>query len=678
MKAITIVVTLIIFSFLLIYSPLAAAAISTRERQIQRDQSYQNRERSDDRVFSRFDFHGKSTLPVDSDNDGMPDSWETAHSLNPLDPSDAWLDSDSDQIINLFEYQLGAEPDNSSSPPTVTAGTAGDLIQALDNLPSGTVIRLREGIYALNYITFNNKVVMIQGGWNSAFTQRDLSQYQTILDGKEKGEILYFSSDGDQPVIILDGLYFINGTGNFGALNLLASETAFLRTSIYNCSFSQSTSTFYGGIIAMHNWDQSESDRTIANTLIAGNLASGICAQITEGTQARWRIINSTITSNENGGGDNGYGIDAFTLHTGILDIQIYNSILWGNAENDINVYGQTTVNSDYSDIGGVNAAGGAVYQPGSHNQNVEPRFFSSGNYHLQDISPCRDTGSNTYAPDQDLDGKIRPVGIADQGCYEYQTAPSPTPFPVSTFIGDGDYNGDGTDDIAIFRRGTGLWSVRGITRVYFGGAEDAPIPADWDGDSTADIGIFRSGSGLWAIRELTRVYFGASDDTAIPLQYNPSSACTMGIFRGSAALWAIRGVTRVYFGTSGDQPVPGDYDGDGTKEITLFRPSSGLWAMKNLSRLYFGGSVDAIVPGDYSGEGTWQCGIFRPSSGLWAIRGITRSYFGSSQDQAVPADYDGDSTDDLGIFRDSSGLWAVKGITRAYYGASGDIPVTR
>ena len=30
------------------------------------------------------------------------------------------------------------------------------------------------------------------------------------------------------------------------------------------------------------------------------------------------------------------------------------------------------------------------------------------------------------------------------------------------------DFDGDGTGDIAIFRTSLGLWSVRGITRVYY------------------------------------------------------------------------------------------------------------------------------------------------------------------------------------------------------------------
>ena len=40
----------------------------------------------------------------------------------------------------------------------------------------------------------------------------------------------------------------------------------------------------------------------------------------------------------------------------------------------------------------------------------------------------------------------------------------------------NGDYNGDGTSNIAIFRVGSGLWAIRGITRVYFGTSGDIPV----------------------------------------------------------------------------------------------------------------------------------------------------------------------------------------------------------
>jgi beta-lactamase superfamily II metal-dependent hydrolase len=247
-----------------------------------------------------------------------------------------------------------------------------------------------------------------------------------------------------------------------------------------------------------------------------------------------------------------------------------------------------------------------------------------------------------------------------------------------SSILASGDYDGDGSDDIAVFRSASGLWAVRGVTRVYFGGFSDIPVPGDYDGDGRSDIGIFRSISGLWAVRGVTRAYFGSSSDTAIPGDYDGDSRCDIGIFRPASGLWAIRGVTRVYFGGSTDEPVPGYFDADGSKDIGIFRGSSGLWAIRGVTRVYFGGSTDKVVPGDYNGDGLWEEGIFRGSSGLWAIRGVTRSYFGSGSDLPVPADYTGRGADSIGIFRGSSGLWAVNGVTRVYFGSTIDIPVTR
>ena len=256
--------------------------------------------------------------------------------------------------------------------------------------------------------------------------------------------------------------------------------------------------------------------------------------------------------------------------------------------------------------------------------------------------------------------------------------SPTPGPTPEKIVIDSGDYNGDGTSDIAIFRGSSGLWAVRGTTRLYFGSADDLPVSGDYNADGTTDISIFRGSSGLWAVRDVTRAYFGTSSDTAVPFRSTLSSACNIAIFRPSSGLWAVKGVTRVYFGTTGDTPVPGNYNGNGSAEVGIFRGASGLWAIRGVTRGYFGSSSDIPVPGDYTGSGSRQIGVFRPSSGLWAIRGVTRVYYGSSEDTPVPANYAGSGSDSIEIFRPSTGLWAARGETRIYYGGSGDIPVTR
>ncbi|MDP8235536.1 MAG: DUF1566 domain-containing protein [Candidatus Erginobacter occultus] len=199
------------------------------------------------------------------------------------------------------------------------------------------------------------------------------------------------------------------------------------------------------------------------------------------------------------------------------------------------------------------------------------------------------------------------------------------------------DFNGDGTQDITIFRPGSGLWAVRGVTRVYFGASGDAPVAGDYDGLGTAVPAVFRAGSGLWAARGVTRAYFGSFSDIPVPLQFNPSSACRIGIFRESSGLWAVREKTRFYFGGMGDTPVPGDYDGDGEIDFAIFRSSSGLWAVRGVTRAYFGSTSDiSIPPGRRAGIGvlwTGQSGIYQDYDDGYYRSGRTFSY-----QTAIPA----------------------------------------
>lgn len=257
---------------------------------------------------------------------------------------------------------------------------------------------------------------------------------------------------------------------------------------------------------------------------------------------------------------------------------------------------------------------------------------------------------------------------------------PTPTPIPTITpaflVLDSGDFDGDGTAEIAVFRPATGLWAMRGLSRFYFGLPGDIPVSGDYAGEGTAAAAIYRPSTALWAIRSLTRVYTGIAGGIPVPGDYAGDGSCDIAVFRDG--LWMIRSRTRVWFGRGGDLPVFGDYAGDGRAGIAVFRGESNLWAVRDFTRCYFGAAGDRPVPGDYPGDGFRVPAVYRPATGLWAVRDWTRLYFGRGGDYPVPAAFAGAGYDDPAVFRPATGLWAVRGQTRLYYGATGDLPTTR
>jgi hypothetical protein len=110
-----------------------------------------------------------------------------------------------------------------------------------------------------------------------------------------------------------------------------------------------------------------------------------------------------------------------------------------------------------------------------------------------------------------------------------------------------GDFDGDGTADIAVFRPTTGSWFIfnsgsNTVTAVGWGQNGDIPVEGDFDGDQRSDVTVFRPTTGQWFTFRST----------------NQQAAITA-------------------WGVPGDKPLSGDFDKDGKNDVAVFRPSDGI-----------------------------------------------------------------------------------------------------
>jgi len=273
--------------------------------------------------------------------------------------------------------------------------------------------------------------------------------------------------------------------------------------------------------------------------------------------------------------------------------------------------------------------------------------------------------GSTVYREENFICAPVMSVGTYAAGVVSVQG------------VGPGDYDGDGTAEIALYRPSRGLWLIRGKTRAFYGLSEDLPVPADYDGDGTWDIALFRPSSSKWLIRNGNSCFYGTGADFPVPADYDGDGDADIALFRPQSGKWAIRGGSAVYFGAAGDVPVRGDYDGDGDVDIAVFRPSSGKWLIRDAEACFYGESGDIPVPADYDGDGDADIALFRPQSGKWAVRDGSAVYFGVDGDLPVPADYDGDGVADIALFRSGSSRWMIRGGISVIFGMAADQPVT-
>jgi hypothetical protein len=191
-----------------------------------------------------------------------------------------------------------------------------------------------------------------------------------------------------------------------------------------------------------------------------------------------------------------------------------------------------------------------------------------------------------------------------------------------------------------------------------YGNSGDVPVVGDWDGDGTFTIGIFRpatapgsqaqwylSNSNISNNTDIGPFAFGDYGDVPVVGDWDGNGTTTVGVFRpapdsSSQAQWLLSNsnttnptyIGPLSFGVAGDVPVVGDWDGNGTTTVGVFRPapdssSQAQWLLSNsnvaspttdIGPLDFGIEGDVPVVGDWDGDGVATIGVFRnpPNTG--------------------------------------------------------------
>jgi hypothetical protein len=267
------------------------------------------------------------------------------------------------------------------------------------------------------------------------------------------------------------------------------------------------------------------------------------------------------------------------------------------------------------------------------------------------------------------------------------------------------DFDGDGKDDVSVFRPSTGYWylsqSTNGFLAVPFGTNGDQIAPGDYDGDRITDIAVFRPSAGYWYIQNskdgsFRAFQFGQSGDIPTPGDYDGDGRTDIAVFRPSAGTFYVNYSSDDSFhyqqwGISDDRPIMGDYDGDNKTDFAVFRPSIGTFYIRfssngQLGGLQFGQNGDKPIAGDFDGDGKTDIAVFRPGNGGWfyfrssdgGFRGIG---WGASTDIPSAADYDGDGMWDVAVYRPSTNAFYIyqsstNTLRGEYFGIANDVPV--
>lgn len=210
-----------------------------------------------------------------------------------------------------------------------------------------------------------------------------------------------------------------------------------------------------------------------------------------------------------------------------------------------------------------------------------------------------------------------------------------------------GDWDGNGFEEIGVWRAGTffldvngnGLWDPNADNRFNFGLHSDLPITGDWNGDGIVDVGVRRGnrfyldadGNSRWE-NGIDQVFaFGLDSDTPLVGDWNADRVSDVAVWRAGRfyldtdgnRTWNGPTVDHTFlFGNSTDFPVVGDWNNDGIDDVGI-RRNRRYWVDLNGNRAWDSSLTDAIWSFGSAGD-TSLIGAWRPNPSLTTL--VTKS----------------------------------------------------
>jgi len=259
------------------------------------------------------------------------------------------------------------------SSPTLTNVTIED--NSSDN--GGGIYCLGSSSPSLDYVTISGNTAIDGGGMYCDSASPNLENVTLSINYANKGGGLYcynFSSPILDNATIEENVVSTDGGGIFCDQSSCPE--------LFKVEILHNSANYFGGGI----WSTNDSDISLDHVTIAGNLSSG-----GGGGAYIWYsspiFEHVTITDN--------ISIQGGGIFLGYSGSMLTNSIIWGNANEEIYMT-ESTMLTSYSDVeGGV---------PGSGNFYIDPLFTDPGNDHytLHYASPCIDSGNPTSPLDPD------------------------------------------------------------------------------------------------------------------------------------------------------------------------------------------------------------------------------------------------------------------------------------